>query len=54
MSTKAEREALCEQWYEELLVERNETFKAHAALIKNSSSVPGSARRYQITPGDAG
>ena len=38
MSTKAEKEALYEQWYEDLLVERNKTLKAHAALVKNSSS----------------
>ena len=38
MSTKAEKEALYEQWHEDLLVERNETLKAHTALVKNSSS----------------
>ena len=38
MSTKAAREALYEQWYDELTVEINETLKAHAALVKNSSS----------------
>ena len=37
MSTKAAREALYEQWYDELTVEINETLKVHAALVKNSS-----------------
>ena len=37
MSTKTAREALYEQWYDELTVEINETLKAHAALVKNSS-----------------
>ena len=37
MSTKAAREALYEQWYNELTVEINETLKVHAALVKNSS-----------------
>ena len=37
MSTKAAREALYEQWYNELTVEGNKTLKAHAALVKNSS-----------------
>ena len=38
MSTKAAREALYEQWYDELTVEGNKTLKAHGALVKNSSS----------------
>ena len=29
MGTKAEKEAQYEQWYEDLLVERNETLKAY-------------------------
>ena len=39
MSTNDVRVAQFEQWFEDLLVERNETLKAYEALVKDSSSV---------------